>query len=141
MDHQRGENKFTGAKNESINDYSQNSRMATSKKNDHDQKNDKKQQGGPLTVPATATSKNDKDRQGRQQQPTCTPYSKIPLSSPHGKPPPTNAGRLIQPKNLLKMLTANVQSLSQKNDELISLIQFENIDVIALNETRLDTQK
>ena len=38
------------------------------------------------------------------------------------------------------MLTANVQSLSPKIDELISLIQVENFDVIALNETWLDTQ-
>ena len=38
------------------------------------------------------------------------------------------------------MLTANVQSLSPKIDELITLIQVENFDVIALNETLLDTQ-
>ena len=38
------------------------------------------------------------------------------------------------------MLTANVQSLLPKIDELIALIQVENFDVIALNETWLDTQ-
>ena len=38
------------------------------------------------------------------------------------------------------MLTANVQSLSPKIDELIALIQVENFDVIALNETWLDPQ-
>ena len=38
------------------------------------------------------------------------------------------------------MLTANVQSLSPKIDELIALIQVENSDVIAVNETWLDTQ-
>ena len=37
------------------------------------------------------------------------------------------------------MLTANVQSLSPNIDELIALIQVENFDVIALNETWLDT--
>ena len=38
------------------------------------------------------------------------------------------------------MLTAKVQSLSPKIDKLIKLIQKENFDVIALNETWLDTQ-
>ena len=38
------------------------------------------------------------------------------------------------------MLLANVQSLSPKIDELIALVQVENFDVIALNETWLDTQ-
>ena len=38
------------------------------------------------------------------------------------------------------MLTANVQSLLPKIDELIALIQVENFDVIALNETWLDTE-
>ena len=38
------------------------------------------------------------------------------------------------------MLTANVQSLPPKIDELIALIHVENFDVIALNETGLDTQ-
>ena len=38
------------------------------------------------------------------------------------------------------MLTANVQSLSPQIYELIALIQVENFDVIALNETWLDTQ-
>ena len=42
---------------------------------------------------------------------------------------------------MLKVLTANVQSLSLKIDELIALIQVENFDVIALNETWLDTKK
>ena len=49
-------------------------------------------------------------------------------------------GRLIQPNNLLKVLTANVRSLSPKIDELIALIQVANFDVIDLNETWLDTQ-
>ena len=87
----------------------------------------------------TATSKNDKDCQG-QQQPTAPHTPQVPLSSSPGKPPPTKTGRLIQPNNLLKVLTANVQSLSPKIDELIALIQVENFDVIALNETWLDTQ-
>ena len=52
----------------------------------------------------------------------------------------TKTGRLIQPNNLLKVLTAIVQSLSPKIDELIALIQVDNFDVIALNETWLDTQ-
>ena len=38
------------------------------------------------------------------------------------------------------MVTANVQSLSPKIDELIALIKVENFDVIALNETWLDIQ-
>ena len=38
------------------------------------------------------------------------------------------------------MLTANVQSLLPKIDELIALIQVENFDVIAINETWLDTE-
>ena len=38
------------------------------------------------------------------------------------------------------MLTANVQSLSPKIDDLIALIQVEDFDVIALNEIWLDTQ-
>ena len=57
------------------------------------------------------------------------------------KPPATKTGRLIQPNNLLKVLTANVQSLSPKIDEPIALIQVKNFDVIALNEAWLDTQK
>ena len=43
-----------------------------------------------------------------------------------GKPPPANAGRLIQPNNL-------------KVDELIALSQAENFDVIAVNKTLLGT--
>ena len=62
-------------------------------------------------------------------------------SQSQGKPPATTKrGRLIQPNNLLKVLTANVQPLSPKIDELIALIQVENFDVIALNETWLVTQ-
>ena len=38
------------------------------------------------------------------------------------------------------MFTANEQSLSAKIDEQIALIQVENFDVIALNETWLDTK-
>ena len=38
------------------------------------------------------------------------------------------------------MINANVQSLLPKIDELIALIEEENFDVIALNETWLDTQ-
>ena len=38
------------------------------------------------------------------------------------------------------MLTANVQWLLPKIDELIALLQVENFDVIALNETWLDTK-
>ena len=38
------------------------------------------------------------------------------------------------------MLHANVQPLSPKIDQLIGLVQVENFDDIALNETWLDTQ-
>ena len=47
---------------------------------------------------------------------------------------------LIQPNNLLKVLTAIVQSPSTEIDELIALFQVKNFDVIALNETWQDTQ-
>ena len=102
-------------------------------------KNDNNQKVRSPTVQTTATSKNDKNCQG-QQQPTAFHSPKVPPSPPPGKPPPTETGRLIQPNNLLKVLTANVQSLSPKIDELIALIQVENFDVIALNETWLDIQ-
>ena len=102
-------------------------------------RNDKNWQGRSPTVATTVIIKNNKDRQERQQ-PTVFHTVRIPLSSPHGKPPATNAGRLIQPNNLLKVLTPDVQSLSPKIDELIALIQEENFDVTALNETRLATQ-
>ena len=46
----------------------------------------------------------------------------------------------MQPNNLLKLLTADVQLLLLKIYELIALIQVENFDVLALNETWLDTQ-
>ena len=49
-------------------------------------------------------------------------------------------GRLIQPNSLLRVLTANVPSLSPKINELIAPIQVENFDVISLNVTCLDTQ-
>ena len=64
----------------------------------------------------------------------------IPLSPLQGKPPATITDRLLQPNNLLKVLTVNVQSLSLKIDELIVLIQVENFHVVALSETWLDTQ-
>ena len=48
--------------------------------------------------------------------------------------------RVTQSNNLLKVLTANVQSLSPKIDELITLTQVENFDIIGLNETWLNTQ-
>ena len=102
-------------------------------------KNDKNRQGRSPTLPTTATSKNNKDRQGRQQ-PLLLHTSQIPLSLPQRTHPPTNAGRLINPNNLLKVLTANVQSVSTKIDELIAHIHLENFDVIMLNETWLDTQ-
>ena len=62
------------------------------------------------------------------------------MSPPQGKLPSTKIGTLTQPINLLKVLTANVQSLSPKIDELSALIQVENFDVIALNKTWLDTK-
>ena len=99
----------------------------------------KKQKGGLPTVQTTASSKKNKDHQGRQQ-PTVLYTPHIPLSPPRWKPPTTNTGRLIQPHNLFKVFTANVQSLSPKMDELIALIQVKKIDVIGLNETWLDTQ-
>ena len=40
----------------------------------------------------------------------------------------------------MKVLTANVKSLSPNIDELIALIRVEYFHVIALNETWLDTQ-
>ena len=102
-------------------------------------KNDNNQQGQSPTVHTTATSKNNKDCHG-QQQLTAPHTPQVPLSPPPGKPPPTKTGRLIQPNNLLKVLTANVQSLLPEIDELIALIQVENFEVIALNEIWLDTQ-
>ena len=53
------------------------------------------------------------------------------------KPTITKTGRVIKPNNQLKVPTTNVQL---KIDVLIALIQVENVDVIALNETWLDTQ-
>ena len=64
----------------------------------------------------------------------------IPVSPSQGKPPATKTGRIIQPNNLLKVLTANAQSLPPNIDKLIALIQVENFDVIALIETWLDTE-
>ena len=69
-------------------------------------KNDNNQQGRSPTVQTTATSKKDKDCQG-QQQPTEPHSPQVPPSPPLGKPPPTETGRLTQPINLLKVLTAN----------------------------------
>ena len=82
---------------------------------------------------------NERTAQGQQQQ-TALHTPQVPPSPPPGKPPPTKTGRLIQPNNLLKVLTVNVQSLSPKIGELIAFIQVENFDVIALNETWLDIQ-
>ena len=97
-------------------------------------KNYNNQQERSPTVPTTATCKNDKECQGQQQQRALhTPQ--IPLSPSQGKVPATKTGRIIQPNNLLKVLTTNVQSQPPKIDELIALIQVENFDVIALNET------
>ena len=102
-------------------------------------KNYNNQKGRSPTVPTTATCTTDKDCQGQQQQRALhTPL--IPLSPSQGKPPATKTSTLIQPNNLLKVLNENVQSLSPKIDELIALIQVENYDVIALNETWLDTE-
>ena len=100
---------------------------------------DNNQKGRSPTVLTTATSKNDKDCQ-RQQQPTALHTPQIPPSLPEGKPPPTKTGTLIQLNTMLKVFTANVQSLSPKIDELIALIQVENFDVTVLNETWLDSQ-
>ena len=80
------------------------------------------------------------DQQGRQQRPTVVHTLQISLLSPQGKHPPRNANRLIQSNNLLKVLTANVQSLSPKIGEIIAFIQVENVDVIEFNETWRDTQ-
>ena len=132
-------NKSTGAKQVSINDYSQIKGWPQTTKTIRTKKIDKNLLERSPKVPTTATIKNNKDRQGRQQ-PTVPLTPQIPLSSLQGKPHPTNAGRLIQPNNLLKVLTANVQSLSLKIVELIALIQVENFDVNELNETWLDTQ-
>ena len=95
--------------------------MTTSNTTYHN-KNDNNQQGGSPTGHTTATSKNDKDCQG-QQEPSAPHTPQVPPSPPPGKPPPTKTGRLLP----------NI-------DELISLIEVENFDVIALNETWLDTQ-
>ena len=89
--------------------------MATSNKTITTYKNYNNQQGRTPTVPTTATCKNDKDCQGEQQQRALhTPQ--IPLSLSQGISPATKAGLLIHPNNLLKVLTANVQSLSPKID-------------------------
>ena len=75
------------------------------------------------------TSKDDGQQYQRLQlakQPTEHHTPQLSLSPPQGKPPPINAGRLIQPNNLLKV-PANVQSLSPKIDELIALIQVETL--------------
>ena len=74
-------------------------------------KNNNNQQGRSPTVQTTATSKNDKDCQG-QQQPTAPHTPQAPASPPPGKPPPTKTGRLIQPINLLKVLTSNVHAIT-----------------------------
>ena len=103
-------------------------------------KNDNNKQGRSPTVPATATCKNDKECQGQQQQQRALHTPQIPLSPSQGKPRATKTGRIIQPNILLKVLTANVQSLPPKIDELIALIQVVNFDVIALNETWLYTE-
>ena len=51
-------------------------------------------------------------------------YSKdTSVTNAREKPPLTNTGRLIQPNNLLKVFTANVQSLLPKVYDLIALIQ------------------
>ena len=76
-------------------------------------KNGNNQQGRSPTIQTTATSKNDKDCEG-QQQATAAHTPQVSPSPPPGKPPPTKTGRLIQPNNLLKVLTANVQSLLPK---------------------------
>ena len=112
--------------------------MATATQPITTNKNYNNQQGQSPTGQTTATCKNDEDCQGQQQQRALhTPH--IPLSPSQGKPSATKTCRLIQPNSLLKVLTANVQSLSPKI-ELIALIQVEYFDVIALNETWLDTQ-
>ena len=65
------------------------------------------QQGRSPTVPTTATYKNDNECQGQEQQRALrTPQ--IHVSPSQGKPPATKTGRIIQPNNLLKVLTANV---------------------------------
>ena len=113
-----GGNKSTGAKQVPINDCSIKTKEGHKQQKRLRPKNiDKNQQGRSPTVPTTSTSKNNKDRQCRQQ-PTL-------LHTP---------GRLIQPPNLLKVLTANVQSLSPKIDELIALIQVENFVIIACTQ-------
>ena len=140
MVQRRGGNKFTGAnKSKSmiiheIQRWPQATQPITTNKKYNNQ------QGRSPTVPKTATCKNDKNCQGKQQQRALhTPQ--IPTSPSQGKPPATTkTGRLIQPNNLGKVLTANVRSLSPKIDELITLIQVETFDVIALIETCRDTQ-
>ena len=113
--------------------------MARSNKTDDDNKNaitsrddhQQYQQLQPARTIRTAKGNNN------QQHIILT---QIPPPPPQGKSPPTKTGRLIKPNNLLKELTANVQSLSPKIDELIALIQVGNIDVNALNETWLDSK-
>ena len=73
----------------------------------------------------------------QQQRALSTPQIHL---SPSQRKPETKTGGLKQPNNLLKVLTANLQSQSLKIDELIALIPVENFDVITLNETWLDTQ-
>ena len=60
---------------------------------------DKNHQGRSPTVPTTATIKNNKDNNQQYSIPhryLCHYHKE--------KPPPTNAGRLIQPNGLLKVL-------------------------------------
>ena len=97
------------------------------------------QQERSPTVPTTATCKNDKECQGQELQ-RALHTLQIPVSPSQGKPTATKTGRIIQPNNLLKVFTANVQSLPPKVDELIALIQVENFYVIFFNQTWLDTE-
>ena len=61
------------------------------------------------------------------------PPSPPPPQTPPSPPPPHR-----QP-NTLKVLSANVQSLPPKIDELIALTKIEHFDIFGLNETWLYT--
>ena len=100
-----GQNKNKSIIIQEIQRWSQATKLITTKKNciNH--------QGRSPAVPTTATCKNDKECQKQKQQ-SALHTPQIPLSPSQWKAPATKTGRIIQPNNLLKVITDNVQSLS-----------------------------
>ena len=66
--------------------------------------------------------------------PAPAPPPPPPSTQPQPSPPPPH-----RQANTLKVLSANVQSLPPKINELIALTKIEHFDIIGLNETWLDT--